>query len=141
MQVQPREAQVASSSSAGEPEASKKSPPQKKSVMAELFGELFTSEKGTTKTLSQITEEEVMAYRLTGCIPVDENPLAWWRSNEHKYPHIAKLARRYLAVPGTSVPSERVFSTAGDIVTASRSRLLAENVDKLIFLQKNMRIQ
>ena len=82
-----------------------------------------------------------MAYRLTGCIPVDENPLAWWRSNEHKYPHIAKLARRYLAVPGTSVPSERVFSTAGDIVTASRSRLLAENVDKLIFLQKNMRIQ
>ena len=109
--------------------------------MAELFGELFTSEKGTTKTLSQITEEEVMAYRLTGCIPVDENPLAWWRSNEHKYPHIAKLARRYLAVPGTSVPSERVFSTAGDIVTASRSRLLAENVDKLIFLQKNMRIQ
>ena len=141
MQVQPREAQVASSSSAGEPEASKESPPQKKSVMAELFGELFTSEKGTTKTLSQITEEEVMAYRLTGCIPVDENPLAWWRSNEHKYPHIAKLARRYLAVPGTSVPSERVFSTAGDIVHASRSRLLAENVDKLIFLQKNMRIQ
>ena len=101
MRVQPREAQVASSSSAGEPEASEESsPPQKKTVMAELFGELFTSEKGTTKSLSQITEEEVMSYRLTGCIPVDENLLAWWGSNEHKYPHIAKLARRYLAVPG-----------------------------------------
>ncbi len=142
MQVQPREAQVASSSSAGEPAASEESsPPQKKSVMAELFGEFFTSEKGTTKSLSQIIEEEVMSYRLTGCIPVDENPLAWWRSNEHKYPHIAKLAQHYLAVPGTSVPSERVFSTAGDIVTASRSHLLAENVDKLIFLQKNMKIE
>ncbi len=57
-------------------------------------------------------------------------------SIEHKYPHNAKLAQRNLAVQGTSVPSERVFSTAGDIVTASRSRLLAENVDKLIFLQK-----
>ncbi len=45
------------------------------------------------------------------------------------------------AVQGTSVPSERVFSMAGDIVTASRSRLLAENVDKLIFLQKNMKIK
>ena len=41
------------------------------------------------------------------------------------------LARRYLAVLGTSVLSETVFSTAGDTVTASRSRLLAENVDKL----------
>lgn len=134
---------MASSSSIEEPEASKKksSPPQKKSVMAELFGELFTTEKGTTKSLSQITEEEIMSYRLTGCFPADENPLAWWRNNKHKYPHIAKLARRYLAVPCTSVPSERVFSAAGDIVTASRSRLLAENVDKLIFLHKNMIIE
>lgn len=141
MQVRPREAQVASSSSTGEPEASEKSsPPQKKSVMAELFGALFTTEKGTTKSLSQITEE-IMSYRLSGCIPADENPLAWWRNNEHKYPRIANCARHYLAVPGTSVPNERVFSTAGDIVTASRSRLLAENVDKLIFLQKNMIIE
>ncbi|XP_029931609.1 zinc finger BED domain-containing protein 1-like [Myripristis murdjan] len=83
-QVRPREAQVASSSSTGEPEASEKSsPPQKKSAMAELFGELFTAEKATTKSLFQITEEEVMSYRLTGCIPADENPLAWWRNNEH----------------------------------------------------------
>ncbi|KAM9350016.1 E3 SUMO-protein ligase ZBED1 [Symphorus nematophorus] len=141
-QGQPREVQVDSSSSAGKPEASgRSSPPKKKSAMAELFGEFFPTERETTKPLSQITEEEVMSYRLTGCIPVDADPLAWWKANEHKYPHIAKLARRYLAVKGTSVPSERVFSTAGDIVTASRSRLLAENVDKLIFLQKNMIIQ
>lgn len=138
MQGQPREAQVASSSSAGEPEASERLyPPQKKSAMAKLFGERSTTERGTNKSLSQITEEEVMSYRLKCCIPVDENPLSWWESNKHKYPH-CKLAQRYLAVLGTAVLSERVFFTAGDIVTASRSRLLAENVDKLIFLQKNM---
>lgn len=89
----------------------------------------------------KITEEEIMSYRFTGCTSAEENPLAWWRNNEHKYPHIVKLARRYLTVPGPSVPSERVFSTAGDIVTASRSHLLAENVDKLIFLQKNLIIE
>lgn len=117
------------------------SPPQKKSAMAELFGELFTTEERTTKPLSYIIQEEVSTYKVTGCIPVDADPLAWWKSNEHKYPHIAKLARRYLAVPGTSVPNEQVFSTVGDTVTASRSRLLAENVNKLIFLQKNMMIK
>ena len=51
-----------------------------------------------------------------------------------KYPYVAMLAKRYLAVSATSVPSERVFSTAGDIVSASRSALSASNVDKFIFL-------
>ena len=36
-----------------------------------------------------------------------------------------------------NVPSERVFSTAGDIVTAHRSALKSEFVDMLIFLKKN----
>ena len=40
---------------------------------------------------------------------------------------------------GTSVPSERVFSTAGHVCNDSRSRLLPENVNKLIFLAKNMK--
>ena len=34
-----------------------------------------------------------------------------------------KLAKRYLSIPGTRVSAERVFSTAGDIVTAQRSML------------------
>lgn len=103
----------------------------------------FTTEpeERSTKPLSVIVHEEVTSYKATGCISVDEDSLAWWKSNEHKYPHIAKLAQCTLAVPGTCVPSERVFSTAGDIVTASRSRLLAENVEKLIFLRKNMNIK
>lgn len=133
---------MASSSSAAEPEASEiSSPPHKKSAMAELFGEIFTTEERTIKPLSSITQEEITSYKVTGCIPVDADSCRWWKNNEHKYPHIAKLAQRYLAVPGTSVPSERVFSTAGDTVTASRYRLSAENVDKLIFLQNNMKIE
>ena len=102
--------------------------------MAELFGEFFTIEETTTKLLASIVQEEVTSYKATGCIPVDADPLAWWKSNKHKYPHIARLARHYLTVQGTSVPGERVFSTAGNIVTTSRSRLAADNVDQLIFL-------
>ncbi|KAK1894208.1 Zinc finger BED domain containing protein 1 [Dissostichus eleginoides] len=40
----------------------------------------------------------------------------------------------------TSVSAERVFSTAGDVVTAKRSTLKPEHVDKLLFLQKNLQI-
>ncbi|XP_049320146.1 E3 SUMO-protein ligase ZBED1-like [Astyanax mexicanus] len=135
------EAQAASSYSAAESEPSETSPPPKKSAMATVFADFFTTEARSTKPLPETIREEVTSYKKTSCISVDEDPLVWWKTNAHKYPHVAKLAQRDLAVPGTSVPSERVFSTAGDIVTASRSRLLPENVDKLIFMQKNMRIK
>ncbi len=58
--------------------------------------------------------------------------------NRSKYPLLSPLAKAYLSIPATSVPSERVFSTAGDIVTAQRSQLLPEIVDMLIFLKKNI---
>jgi len=69
-------------------------------------------------------------------ISVDSNPLKWWKDNEHQYPNLSKLAKRYLAVQATSVGSERVFSTAGDIVTSQRAALSPENVDILIFLKE-----
>ncbi|KAJ8341202.1 hypothetical protein SKAU_G00334930 [Synaphobranchus kaupii] len=118
---------------------SEASPPQKKPAMEELFGETFAS-KDTGKTFANTIGEEVASYKAASGIPVDGDPLAWWKSNECKYPHIAMMARRYLAVPGTSVPSERVFSTAGDIVTAKRSTLSPDNVDILIFLKKNLKL-
>lgn len=108
--------------------------------MAELFGELFTTQEQGTKSKVKVIEEEVTSYREVDCIPLDADPLTWWKTKELIYPHVAMLARRYLAVPGTSVPSERVFSTAADIVTASRSVLTADNVDRLIFLKKNLKI-
>ncbi|XP_039625496.1 E3 SUMO-protein ligase ZBED1-like [Polypterus senegalus] len=90
---------------------------------------------------SQQVQEEVSKYRASGCLSLEADPLLWWNGNEATYPHIAKLAKRYLCIPATSVASERVFSTAGDIVTATRSVLSAENVDKLIFLAKNFKLE
>ncbi|XP_039592106.1 E3 SUMO-protein ligase ZBED1-like [Polypterus senegalus] len=112
------------------------SPPQKKSAMAELFGETFAQKDMVSKAFADTIKEEVVSYEAASGIPVDGDPLTWWKSNECKYPHLATMARHHLAVPGTSVPMERVFSTAGDTVTAKRSTLYPENVDILMFLKK-----
>ncbi|XP_052408630.1 E3 SUMO-protein ligase ZBED1-like [Carassius gibelio] len=117
------------------------SPPPKKTAMSEVFGELFKTEEQQGKPFPQIIEEEVTTYKLADSIHVDADPFIWWKTNERKFPHVAKAAQKHLCVPGTSVASERIFSTAGDIVSAKRSRLAAENVDRLIFLQKNLKIQ
>ncbi|CAK1592527.1 unnamed protein product [Parnassius mnemosyne] len=47
------------------------------------------------------------------------------------------LALKYLSVPATSVPSERIFSKSGYILSSRRSRLQADAVDHIYFLNQN----
>ena len=47
----------------------------------------------------------------------------------------------YFGVPGTcgtSVPSDRLFSKAGEVVTARRSNIKPKNVGMIPFLNKNV---
>ena len=71
--------------------------------------------------------------------PIDreDSPLVWWRENQHRFSKISKVARRFLTIPITSTPSERVFSTAGLTVTQLRSSLTPKHVNMLVFLNKN----
>jgi hypothetical protein len=62
----------------------------------------------------------------------------WWQANQSKYPLTAKVAREMLCVPATSVPSERLFSKAGDVITKKRNSLAVGKAEKLIFLMENM---
>lgn len=92
------------------------------------------------KSVHARAEEEVTTYCRAETPSLSEDPLCWWKKNQVLYPMISKLAKRYLCIPGTSVSAERVFSTAGDIVTAQRSTLDSEHVDQLLFLHKNLKM-
>ena len=120
-------------------------PPQKRKrascALADLLGATYASNRSVSeiKTDQQAAQEEVKMFRLESALPLDCDPLIWWMQHEGAYPNISKVARQFLCIPGTSVSAERVFSTAGDIVTAQRSVLKAQNVDQLVFLQKNLK--
>jgi len=43
----------------------------------------------------------------------------------------------FIGRPISTVPSERVFSTAGDILTDKRSRLSTDNAKKLLILKED----
>ena len=115
-------------------------PPEKKrkSGLDDLFGDIFVTKVVPGKSMFQIVESDLANYKVEETMPC--HAMLWWKANELKHPILSKLAKRYLCVPATSVASERVFSSAGDLVSAQRSCLRSGQVDKLIFLKKNQRV-
>ncbi|KAG6942989.1 hypothetical protein JG687_00018738 [Phytophthora cactorum] len=67
----------------------------------------------------------------------DSNPFDWWRVNKVAYPHLSKLARKWLGAEATSVPSERAFSIDGNIITTKRSSLTRDLIRDLVLITEN----
>ena len=105
--------------------------PKKPKLFASLLGDIcdLTLPTSLDKEYSDFLEEPVRIA----------DPLEWWQSGEFRYPNVAKLAKVYLAIPATSVPSERTFSIAGMTMTKLRSSLDPDTLDEIIFINKNMK--
>lgn len=67
------------------------------------------------------------------------NPLDWWKTNESRFPNIAKLARNVFAIQATSVASESIFSEAGNLVDDHRCRLSDDSIRSTLLLKSWVR--
>lgn len=97
---------------------------------------VLPTSQNDTEVIATKSEVEFMHYIAEP--DTKEEPLMWWKTMEPVFPLLSKLARKYLCVPASSVPSERIFSTAGYLVNRHRASLSADTVDMLLFLHKNM---
>lgn len=94
-------------------------------------------------TLELSIRNEIKRYQLCKGCPLTGSegeylcPLEWWKLNCKEFPNIWKLAIRILSIPATSAPSERVFSSAANVVNKKRVRLDPDTVDLLIYLRGN----
>jgi hypothetical protein len=84
-------------------------------------------------------EEEVQASELeqyqnippAACnLPI----LTWWKAHSSQLPALSRLARNTLCVMASSSPSERVFSVAGQVVSARRTSLHPSSVNNILLL-------
>jgi len=99
-------------------------PDKEKSVMSLVF---------KRRRVEPIDEYQV--YLSLPTIDESEDPLEWWKDNEQKFKCLAKMARDYLAIPATSVPSEQVFSTGKNLITDKRNRLVGKTIRMCLCLR------
>ncbi|CAH1113487.1 unnamed protein product [Psylliodes chrysocephalus] len=74
-------------------------------------------------------------YLRSPLMPLNTNPLEWWKTQKNTYPKLSKAANVYLSTVATSVPADRLFFKAGQTITDRRNRISAKKLNKILFMQ------
>lgn len=110
------------------PQPTEEEPAVKRSLL--LLSSSEDSDTDEEKALPGLLDR----YKAEPSIGMGECPLEWWATHAGAYEKLSSLARKYLATPATSVPCERLFSLAGNIIQKKRAALHSDNVNKLVCL-------
>lgn len=103
----------------------------KRSLGSFFKGSEATPSTVPTLSLHQTIKAELSSYSVSPMLVSEKNPLEWWRKHHVYFPTLSKVAKKYPCIPATSSPSERVFSSGGN-VTCLRSCLKPEKVNMLV---------
>lgn len=93
---------------------------------------------GKSKSTQLETESEIDQYLQLPHVQGTVNCLQWWKDHQDKYPVLFQLARRYLAIPASSVSAERSFSIAKHLVNSTNSQLTKEVANNIVYLALNI---
>jgi hypothetical protein len=64
-------------------------------------------------------------------------PLEWWRGYANTLPHLAKMARQFLALPASSAGPERIFHAAGRMHDDMKKRTLDTTLEHTLNVYAN----
>jgi len=70
-----------------------------------------------------LQRNEIDEYLIIPIEPKNIDPCEWWRNHKSQFPILTKIARDYICIPSTSVPSEQAFSKSGELISKRRNRL------------------
>ena len=112
-------------------------PDPKKPKMSLDFYESDDEEEGDEN--EDVVKKEIQKYVKEPKADRDSEPLKFWKVKESSYPVLSRLAKKYLAIPATSVEAERRFSDLGNLLTKRRLSMTGANVNKQLFLKNKIK--
>ena len=83
--------------------------------------------------------ERYMRLDTSNSVGLDSCPLKFWR-NRKDFPRMKFMARAFLAIPATSVPSEQAFSQAGEMISKKRNRLSDDSIEVMMVLHSWLKV-
>lgn len=86
---------------------------REKHSMDDWFGDVFITNIEKPPGVHPV---RAFSLQIEAPTPLQSNPLECWKVHRTKYPVLSRMAKYYIGTPATSVPSERVFFAAGEIV-------------------------
>ena len=69
-----------------------------------------------------------------------DNPLDWWKENEHKYSVLAELVKLFLCIPAGSAPSEHIWSRTSQVLSLKRASMNDDVASGIVFVKENIDI-
>jgi hypothetical protein len=61
--------------------------------------------------------------------------MTFWKFNRYSYPILSAMARDFLAIQASSVPSERAFSAGANLVSKKRCSMTGTTIEMTQFLK------
>lgn len=106
------------------------------------FSKWEDDENGTDQSrFNPKYKKEIEDYKNKFFEVQDDNILEFWKNQKHIFPFLSILAKQILAIPASSVSSERSFSVSGRVIEEHRRCLGGNTVDGILFLNNHFKSQ
>lgn len=113
-------------------------PPTRAASVCKHYGDDWMREairmRKTSDHLTHNPRQELNMY-LSSPLEETDDIVAWWGLHSLQYPTLARIARDYLPIQGSSVPSEQAFSSGGITSTIRRNALATDTFTALQLLK------
>jgi hypothetical protein len=97
----------------------------------------FTSNNTMMSSVRMLTIEQEIAK--LSSIPKDNHEVkSFWQAHGQEMPKLTMIARKYLCICATSVPSESAFSVSNYVLRKNRLALASKNVKHTMFLKDKL---